>query len=388
MGHFNQKVEKGQKLLAESNLDGWLIYDFKHLNPLGLQFLEIPPDTHLTRRLFYWLPKKGEPVKLVSAIEDPLKKIPGKTMVFHSFKELKERLREIVKGKTIAMEYSPFGAVPEVSKVDAGTIELIRELGGNVVSSGDLFQGLNCVLSEEGYVSHLKAASLLDQIVADTWKEIGAHLGVITERKAVEYIKARFEKAGLVTEGEPVVAVNENSSFPHYTSQDRVIQEGDFILIDLWAKFKQPGSIFADITRVGVAAKQPTDEQIKIFNLTKAARDAATKFIQDSYGKKRIEGWEVDETARSVIEKGGFGKYFVHRLGHNIHERTHGPGAHNDNLETEERRALLPGTLCSIEPGIYLPNRFGVRLEYDLYLNPNGQVEVTGGIQTEIVCLK
>lgn len=388
MGDFNQKIELGQKLLSESNLDGWLIYDFKRLNTLGLQFLEIGPEVHLTRRIFYWLPKKGEPIKLVSAIEDPLKKCPGKTVVFHSFKELKEILGKLVKGKTFAMEYSPFGAVPEVSKVDAGTIELIRELGGRVVSSGDLFQGLNCVLTQEGYESHIGAAKLLDEIVEATWKEIGSKLGKITEREAVEYIKDRFHKAGLVTEGEPVVAVNQNSSFPHYTSQEVIIKEGDFILIDLWAKFKKPGSIFADITRVGVAAKKPTEEQNKIFNLTKQARDAATQFVKDSYGKKRIEGWEVDQTARAVIEKGGMGEYFVHRLGHNIHEKTHGPGAHNDNLETEERRALLPGTVCSIEPGIYIPNKFGVRLEYDLYLNPNGKVEVTGGIQTEIVCLK
>lgn len=372
-----------QKGLSQFQLDGWLLYDFKRLNPLALQFLKIPENFHLTRRFFYWIPVNGEPIKLVSSVENPLENNPGKTVIFSSFQDLKEKLKGLVAGKKIAMEYSPMGAVPEVSRVDAGTIELIKSFGAEVVSSGDIYQAVTCVLNESQIQSHLKAADFLDKIVAKTWNYIFSNLGKITELDAVQFIKREFSSAGLITDSDPMVSVNEHTAIPHYVSDQTIIKSGDWIMIDLWAKFDK--GIYADITRVGVASPHPSEEQLKIFEIVKEARDNAVAFVREKHLKAPIYGFEVDQIARSVIDRAGYGPYFIHRLGHNIHESTHGPGANNDNLETEERRQLLAGTLCSIEPGIYQKGKFGVRLEFDLYLDPKGLPRITGGEQTEIV---
>ncbi len=382
------KISEAQKWLKKLNIDGWLLYDFKRLNPLAIHFLQIDPSAHLTRRFFYWIPKEGEPLKLVSAVENPLKTHPGRTDIFNSYEELKSKLKALVQGKKIAMEYSPNAAVPEVSKVDAGTIELIRSFGAEVVSSGDLYQAVTCLLSPDQFESHLKAANNLDRIVADTWEFIFSQLGKVTERQACNFILDLLKEDNMLTEGEPEVAINANSSLPHYKSEHVVIREGDFILIDLWGKIDKPHSIIADITRVGFAGREPSAEIQKVFDVVKKARDKAIAYVEKRYGKEPIEGRAVDRAAREVIEESGYGPFFCHRLGHNIHETTHGPGAHNDSLETDERRQLLPGSLCSIEPGIYLPNKFGVRLELDLYLDPNGHVRITGGRQEEIVCIR
>lgn len=382
------KIQEAQNWLKKLNIDGWLLYDFKRLNPLALHFLQIGPEAHLTRRFFYWIPKEGEPLKLVSAIENPLKTHPGRTDIFNSYEELKSKLQKLVQGKKIAMEYSPNAAVPEVSKVDAGTIELIRSFGAEVVSSGDLYQAVTCLLTPEQFESHLKAANNLDRIVTDAWEYIFTHLGKVTERQVCQFILDALKDDNMVTEGEPAVCVNANSALPHYSSHNVVIKPGDFILIDLWGKINKPHSIIADITRVGFAGRQPPAEIQKVFDIVKKARDKAIAYIEKRYGKEPIEGRAVDKAAREIIDEEGYGIFFVHRLGHNIHETTHGPGAHNDSLETDERRQLLPGSLCSIEPGIYLPNKFGVRLELDLYLDPKGNVRITGGRQDEIMCMR
>lgn len=382
------KIKEAQYWLKKLNIDGWLLYDFKRLNPLALHFLQIDQNTHLTRRLFFWIPKEGEPLKLVSAVENPLKTLPGRTDIFNSFDEMKSKLKGLVEGKKIAMEYSPFAAVPEVSKVDAGTIELIRSFKAEVVSSGDLYQAVTCLLTPDQFESHLKAANNLDRIVADTWDYLFSRLGRVTERDVCEFILDAFKEDNMVTEGEPEVAVNANTSLPHYRSGDVLIREGDYILIDLWGKIDKPNAIMADITRVGYAGKKPPSEIQKVFDIVKKARDKAIGYVEKRYGKEPIEGRAVDRAAREVIEESGYGPFFCHRLGHNIHESTHGPGAHNDSLETDERRHHLPGSLFSIEPGIYLPNKFGVRLELDLFLDPSGHVRITGGRQEEIVSLR
>ncbi|MFN4174811.1 MAG: M24 family metallopeptidase, partial [Parachlamydiaceae bacterium] len=331
--------------LKKLNIDGWLLYDFKRLNPLALHFLQIDQNTHLTRRFFFWIPKEGEPLKLVSAVENPLKTLPGRTDIFNSFDEMKSKLKGLVEGKKIAMEYSPFAAVPEVSKVDAGTIELIRSFKAEVVSSGDLYQAVTCLLTPDQFESHLKAANNLDRIVADTWDYLFSRLGRVTERDVCEFILDAFKEDNMVTEGEPEVAVNANTSLPHYRSGDVLIREGDYILIDLWGKIDKPNAIMADITRVGYAGKKPPSEIQKVFDIVKKARDKAIGYVEKRYGKEPIEGRAVDRAAREVIEESGYGPFFCHRLGHNIHESTHGPGAHNDSLETDERRHHLPGYL-------------------------------------------
>lgn len=390
----SKKLQQIQKDLEEQKIDGWLLFDYRHSNELACKVLEIPSDKMLTRRLFYWIPQKGEPVKIVHRIESGvLDHLAGSKKEFHAWEELEKVLKETLSGaKTVAMEYSPRNAIPDISKVDAGTVERIQSLGIKVVSSGDLLQKLTSVWDEKKLKSHLEAADVLDKIISLTWKEIKQKLEkkeILTEYDVHLFMRGLLEQFDCKAEEGPICAVNGHSADPHYMPEKKgssSIKMGDFILLDLWGKKKERGSVYADITRVGVADKKPTAKQEKIFSFVKAARDAATEFVKKSFASgKVIRGFEVDRVCRKVIADAGYGEYFVHRTGHNIDERDHGPGAHIDSLETLDERKILPGTCFSIEPGIYLPGEFGVRMEYDVYVHHDGAVQVTGGIQTELM---
>ncbi|CUI17337.1 hypothetical protein PNK_1730 [Candidatus Protochlamydia naegleriophila] len=393
---FEKKLSEVQSLLKEQRIEGWLLYDFRRSNPLVYTFLDIPPGKMLSRRFFYWIPQKGEPIKILPQIEPhTLDHLPGVKWLYKSWQELEKLLFSItVENAKIAMEYSPYNALPIISKVDAGTIELMRKNGAEVVSSANLLQRYTSVWSESQLQGHLAAADVLNEIVDRTWAFIELSLQKqhsIDEYQVQQFMLDLMHQNKCVTADPPTCAVNAHSADPHYgptKDHSSRIHPGDFILLDLWCKQYVQGSVYADITRVGVAAQQATPHQIEIFNHVKAARDRATFFIKENYEKGRpIQGWEVDQTCRDVIIEAGYGDYFIHRTGHNIGEDVHGPGANLDNLETHDFRELIPGTCFSVEPGIYLPQQFGVRLEYDIYLHPAGRIEITGGIQEELVCL-
>lgn len=393
---MDKKIQDTQKTLALLQLDGWLLYDFRRNNDLACQFLDIPSDRLLSRRFFYWIPQKGDPVKIVHTIEsNVLDHLPGCKLPYHTWQEIETHLAEILKkSKRIAMEYSPRNAIPAVSKVDAGTLDIIRDFGIEVVSSGDILQQYTSIWDDYKLKTHLAAARILDETVAKAWQYISDHLRQkkpLTEYQVQQYIIGEFLKRGCVASDPPICAVNAHSADPHYCPDklhSSIIQEGDFILIDLWCKQNVPRAVYADITRVGVAFSHPTDRQQMIFDIVKNARDAGTELVRDRFlQKKPVLGCEVDQCCRDVISSAGYGRYFIHRTGHNIDESDHGNGAHLDNLETQDSRQLLAGTCFSIEPGIYLPGEFGVRLEYDVYVSPEGDVHVTGGIQNEILCL-
>ncbi len=390
----NKKIQQIQRDLEEQGIDGWLLFDYRHSNELACKVLEIPADKMLTRRLFYWIPRKGEPVKIVHRIESGvLDHLPGVKKEFHAWEELEKALKETLSGiKSVAMEYSPKNAIPDISKVDAGTIERIQSLGIKVVSSGDLLQKQTSVWDERKLKSHLEAADVLDKIISLTWKEIKQKLEKnenLTEYDVHLFMRDLLNQFDCKTEEGPICAINGHSADPHYLPGKKggsPLKKGDFVLLDLWGKKKEKGSVYADITRVGVADSKPTAKQEKIFGIVKSARDTATDFVKKSFADGNvIRGYEVDKVCRKVIVDAGYGEYFVHRTGHNIDERDHGPGAHIDSLETLDERKILPGTCFSIEPGIYLPGEFGVRMEYDVYVHLDGKVQVTGGIQTEIM---
>jgi Xaa-Pro dipeptidase len=394
--NLHKKIADVQNTLKKQNIDGWLLYDFRRSNNLACSFLEIPEQTMLTRRFFYWIPKSGNPVKIVSSIEvKTLQNLPGDLKPYTTWQELEEIIQSLLQGsKTIAMEYSPRNCIPYVSKVDAGTMEVIKGFGVNVVSSADMLQQYTSVWDKEKWELHLQAADVVSNAVDRVWKFISEQLKTkmkVTEYDVQQLIMAELQKNYCIFEGNPICAVNAHSADPHYSptkESHSVIKGGDFILIDLWCKKNLPRATYADITRVGVAASKPSKKQQEIFDLVKNARDQATEFIKQRFSsKKQVTGWEIDQVSRDVIEKGGYGKYFIHRTGHNINESDHGEGAHIDNFETHDSRQILPGTCFSIEPGIYLPDEFGVRLEYNVFVHPNGQVEVTGGIQDAIECL-
>lgn len=392
---MKEKLEDVQLSLKKFQLDGWLLYDFRRSNDLACKFLEIPNDQLLTRRFFYWIPAEGEPTKIIHSIENPLAHLPGKTLTFHAWQQMEKILSEtLLAQKRIAMEYSPRNVIPYVSKVDGGTIEMIRSLGIDVVSSCDILQKFTSVLTPYQLETHLKAAEILEQTVMKAWEMLSDALckkRAISEFEVQQFILNEFETNNCVTADPPICAVNEHAANPHYCPHESTastIKEGDFILLDLWCKLKASNAIYADITRVGVAAKKPTQRQEAIFHIVKKAQQAATELVRERFVTHQpVYGWEVDQAARNTIVLEGYGEYFIHRTGHNIDTSDHGSGTNMDNLETHDNRLIIPGTCFSIEPGIYLPNEFGIRLEYDIYVSLEGAIQITGGIQDSIVCL-
>lgn len=391
------KIQKVQKSLQDQKLDGWLLYDFRKTNDLACRFLEIPKEKFLSRRFFYWIPKQGTPVKIVHQIEDDaLNHLPGTVQRYRTWNELESHLGKILQDqKKICMEYSARNAIPYISKVDAGTMDVVRGFGVDVSSSGDLLQEYTNVWTEEQLRSHTVAADVLDKAVISAWELICDSLKFnrhITEYEVQQYILEEIGNGGCIAQDPPICAVNAHSANPHYiptATTASKISKGDFVLIDLWCKQDLPHAVYADITRVGVAGEKPTSKQQEIFSIVKKARDEATQFVKDSFAQgKSPMGFEVDDVARNVIVAAGYGEFFVHRTGHNINEEDHGPGTNIDNFETQDRRKILPGTCFSIEPGIYIPDAFGVRLEYDVYIDLQNKVHIFGGIQEELMLYK
>jgi Xaa-Pro aminopeptidase len=383
-----------QAELREQELDGWLFYDHHNRDPLGLRILGLPPDGHVTRRWFYFIPAIGEPRKLVHRIESGrLDSLPGTLAAYSSWQELERELQTLLAGATrIAMQYSPRNAIMYVAMVDAGTIELLRELGKQIVSSADLISQFEAVLTDEQLETHYAAQRLLDPILAQAWLEIGRRVRAgasdSDEQSMVEFLQDRLRAAGLVWEHGPNVSCGPNSADSHYEpsrATSRPIRRGDFVLIDIWAKLDRPDAIYYDITWTGVVDREPTEREQLVFTTVCDARDAAVRAVQQACAAgKTLAGWEADDAARSVIRKAGFGEWFTHRTGHNIAAELHGSGAHLDNLETHDERRLLPNTCFSVEPGIYFPGEFGLRSEVNMIVR-HGSAEVTGCIQTELL---
>ncbi len=393
---WSARIKDVQKHLLKEKIDGWLIYDFHGINALARDFLKVDPELMVTRRFFYWIPAKGDPIKILHVIEPHvLPHLPGKTEIYLKWQELEEQLGKVLKGaKTVAMEYSPKNAIPYLSKVDAGIVDLVRSFHVEVVSSASFLQYYTCVLDEEQLKFHLEAANFLDKVVGDAWDKIVSTLrngSKINEYQVRMFIADQMAAHGFLTEGLPICAVNAHSADPHFEplkEGSSEIKRGDFVLIDLWCKKKHPRAVYGDITRVAVAAESPTDKQQEIFAIVRAAQKSATDYVVARYAKgESLKGFEVDQVCRKVIEDKGYGRYFTHRTGHNIYTKDHGPGAHIDSLETLDLRELIPHTCFSIEPGIYLPGEFGIRLEYDVYLGDGGKALVTGGVEDSLLCL-
>ncbi len=392
MGKFNLK--KMQDIIEKMNLDGWLLYDFRGSNDLALNILDIPPETHLTRRFYYFIPKEGTPTKIVNAIEAfHLNHLPGTQLKYSSHSSLSDHLEHTLKNiNKIAMEYSPMNSIPYVSKVDAGTLEQIKSHGVEVVTSGDLISLFDAVWTDEQYRDNIPVANDLTKIAKEAFNLIkNKTLGgvTLTEYDVQKFIDGEISKRNYITEPPIIVGVNENSGNPHYApdkDNHKEIKKDDFVLIDLWAKINKENGVYADITWTGYMGDTVPEKYVKIFNIVAEARDAAFNFVADRFKQgKEVRGYEVDDVTRNVITKAGYGEYFFHRTGHSITNEIHGSGAHMDDYETRDERLLLPSTSFSIEPGIYQPE-FGVRSEIDVFIKPNGEVIATGGErQKEII---
>ena len=388
-------TDRIQEALRASKLDGWLFFDHHHRDPLAYRILQLPESLHVSRRWYYFVPAHGEPQKLVHRIESgTLNSLPGEHHVYSSWVEQQKKLAAMLSGcARIAMQYSPNCAIPYVSLVDGGTLELVRAAGVEIVSSADLVQQFEARLSEAQFESHIEAGKRVDQIRREAFDLIGERIRArnpLSEFDVYQFIRRRFEQSGLESDHGPIVAVNANASDPHYEpSVERTshIQCGDVVLIDLFAKLAQSGSIFYDITWTGFCGDTIPDRVQNIFEIVRDARKKATELVIRKIGaSERLAGFEVDDAARGHIESHGLGEYFFHRTGHSIATEIHGSGANMDNLESHDERQILAGSCFSVEPGIYLPE-FGIRSEVDMYVG-DGFAQVTGEEQEQLVFMK
>lgn len=381
-----ERIPAIQSALAEAGLDGWFFACFQQNDPIGLDLLGLSGEGKLvTRRCYYLVPREGEPRKLVHGLEPAmLDHLPGSKSVYTTWQKHREEIAKLVSGfKRLAAQYSPNNELPSVSRLDAGTAELVRAAGAELVSAADLAQRFAATWSQEQLEGHRRANVHLHRIVLEAFNRVADALrrgDEIDEYAIQRFILDAFDRAGLWAESDPIVGVNAHSADPHYQpgpDHSSPIRKGDFLLIDLWAKEKQPGSVYADITWVGVCGASPTDRQREVFDVVAGARDAAWELVRGRFPHQPVRGFEVDDAAREVIQKAGYGDLFIHRTGHSIGITDHGQGANMDNLETHDTRLLLPMTGFSIEPGIYIPGDFGVRLEINVALTADA-AEITG----------
>jgi Xaa-Pro aminopeptidase len=378
-----------QAALKERGIDAWLLYDFRHMNPIANRVAGIAEDRHTTRRWFGLVPSDGEPRWLHSAIEAHVfEDLPGVKTAFVGWRDLEATLSAMLKGhRTVAMEYSPMNAIPYVARVDAGTVELVRSLGVEVVSSADLVQVFEARWGAVGRASHARAARHLGEIAerAHGWvREAVFKGGTIQEIDLQRRMSAEYEARGLITNGPPIVARNAHAANPHFeptAANSQPIGEGDVLLLDLWAKEPGPDSVYADITWMGFVGKTVPDDVQRVWNVVMGARDAGIRFVVERCDRGEVvRGADVDDATRAVVQAAGLEKFFIHRTGHSIGLETHGNGANIDNLETRDERVLIPATGFSIAPGVYQPE-FGVRSEIDMYIDEEGRAAVSTPIQ-------
>jgi len=378
-----------QEALRRQKLDAWLFFDHQERDPLAYRVLGFHPSRHVTRRWYYLIPADGEPAGLVHRIEaGMLDSLPGDKRKYSSWQEQHSQLSRLLSGHTrVAMQYSPLCAVPYVSMVDAGTVELVRSLEVEVFSSAELIQEFEACLTEAQFATHLEAGKRVDQVCAGAFQLIREKLSSgVTEMVVHDWVREQFRTAGMTTDSGPIVGVNAHAGNPHYepsAETDTPIRPGDFVLLDMWAKLDQADAVYYDITWVGFCGDAP--ERVRqVFETVRDARDRAVNAVAEAVAAKReIRGFEVDDAARSHICAKGFGDHFVHRTGHSIGTEVHGTGANMDNLETHDERRILPGALFSVEPGIYLSD-FGVRSEVDVFVTATS-AGTTGAVQRDLV---
>ena len=384
-----------QRALEEDGLDGWLLYDFNGSNPIAARLTGLASSSKMTtRRWYYLVPAKGEPRGLVHAIErHNLDHLPGEKRAYAGREELAAGLRHLLHGlKRVAMEYSPGNAIPYVSRVDAGTVEAVRDSGVDVQSSGDLVQRFEAIWSDEALTTHQRASDSLYRIKDRAFDLVRRQLAAgaaVTEFDVQSEMVRWFEEDGLISDSTPNVSAQENAGNPHYhPSRDvhRAIRPGELLLLDLWGKLAKRGAVFADITWMGFTGPRVPAEYETAFAAIRGGRDAAIEFVQSAVREGReIHGFEVDRACRAVVERAGFGRQFIHRTGHSLGETIHGNGVHMDDYETHDDRRLIPGTGFTIEPGVYT-DRYGLRTEINMFVGER-EARVTGPVQTEIVTL-
>jgi len=374
-----------QRAVAESGFDAWVLYDMRRSNELAWDVLQLAPQAHCTRRWMVIIPAQGRPVKLTHRMEqDPLSHLDIEAVLYDTRTSWTEAVGAcLAPYKRIAMEYSPMGDLPVVSRVDAGVIDLVRSFGVEVGSSADMLQQFTAVLTEDQIAGACLAAGQLRETIMSAFELIATAVREnrrVTEYEVQSFILSEFKRKGLVTDSAPIVAIGPNAASPHYApsiTRSSEIESEMVVLIDAWCRHDSPGSVFADITWVGFTSEHVPDDVESAFSIIRRGRDAALTLVRERFAEGTfIAGFEVDRACRSVIEDAGMGHAFIHRTGHNITTQVHGPGANMDDFETHDTRQILPGTSFSIEPGTYVPDLLGLRTEIDVIITHDRQVVV------------
>ncbi len=387
-----------QAVLQEEQLDGWLFFDFRRSNAIAHRILGLSEQAFFTRRWMYYVPREGEPVAIVSAVEShALASLPGRQRVYHTWREYRDIVKDSLAGaRQVAMEYVPQNAIPYCSLVDAGTVEFVRSLGPEVVSSANFAQRFEAILAPEQIESHRRAGKAL-QRAGDTalaWTRERLLAGdEVSELSVQQQLTQLMRAEALRVERDelPLVAVNGNAANPHYSpteERNAPVRRGDLLLIDFSAPLEGSGSVFADYTWMAYLGERIPERIAQLFAVIREARDTGVALLRERFERgARAEGCEVDDAVRAVVAQAGLGEAFVHRTGHNIGTRVHGNGAHLDNYETHDTRPLLANTCVSMEPGVYLASEgLGLRTEVDVLLLP-GAIEVTGWEQKAVLAL-
>ena len=383
-----------QTLISKEGAEAWVLVDYENRNPNLVSFLG---EKMLTRKIIMVIPSNAKPFLICHAIDtvylqDESTKADFDLHVYHTWQEMLELEKQLIGAyKTVLMDVSEYGLLPRVSLADYGSVDFIKSLGVQVLPSANLLQLTSAVIGHEGLQSQARACQTALKIKDEAFRLIARELrtkGQSDELAIQDYIARRFDEEGMVYDEKPLVAIGPNASNPHYTPTSEShspIHEGDVVLIDMWAKYKGKGEVYADITWMGYCGKEVPQVVQDRFALTKAARDGVIEFLSRELPKREVRAYDADDVARNIIAAGGYGQYFIHRVGHNISDDVspHGPGANLDNYESHDFRRLEEGTSFSDEPGIYAPD-FGVRSETDLHIE-NRHLIVVGGLQEEVI---
>jgi len=391
-------LDRMQNAVRNAGIDAWVLFDFRNSNSLAWSILRLDPDAHCTRRWMIIVPAKGRTIKIVHTMEQrPLEHIrTDATQIYDTHASWDAAVRTALRPfKTVAIEYSPMGALPVISKVDGGTVEWLKSFVPSLVSSADLLQEFTAVLNEDQIAGNAITAALLRRSVMNAFRFIRERLrsdAPVTEYEVQQHIMREFEIHNLITDHPPIVAIGSNASSPHYAPtfvQTSTIEKDMVVLIDAWVRSSAPGSVYADITWVGYTGDVIPKETERLFGVIVAGRDAAIQIVRERFEKNiPLYGFEVDQACRSVVASHGNAPLFIHRTGHNITDEVHGPGTNMDDFETHDNRRILPGTSFSIEPGVYIPEVLGLRTEIDIVISNDGQVSIPSEpIQTAILPL-
>ncbi|WP_294150973.1 Xaa-Pro peptidase family protein [uncultured Clostridium sp.] len=385
-------IEKIQSLLRQYSLDVWIFSDFQGRDFISGDFLKLT-KRKCTRRMFYFIPVKGEPVKLLSAIEPLLlDHLPGRKVLYKGMREQRRELSKILlPGMQIACQYSPGGNVPTISSMDAGLVEYLKTFEIELISSADLMQFFGAVLTKSQIESHRQAGEAIHRILDQTfyWIRNNLNAGIyIDEWMMLKEMERLIAAEGIYMDSPPFFGIDEHACDPGYEPSEHgsaQIREGSRLIIDIAGRMPGSDSIYYDISWCMNVGPEIDPEYRRLFETVNEVRNRLVAFIEERLNQgKEIRGYEVDELARTLFRQKGLDNFLMHRTGHNIGHSCHGIGANLDDFETHDVRCLLPGTMFSVEPGIYT-DKYGVRLEFDVHLTEDRKARIYGPVQTEIL---